>query len=48
MAKAKRTRGYTIVFLVLRNHLGSEIASVLASSVVDRAFNPRTYQTKPY
>lgn len=44
MAETKRTRRHTIVhfvFLVLRNHLGIEIDSFRASSVVDRSFNPR-------
>jgi len=36
--------GYHIV----RNHIGGVMLSVLASSVVDRGFEPRSGQTKDY
>ena len=41
--------GYAMLFSVmLCNHIGGVMVSVLASSVVDRGFEPRSGQTKDY
>jgi len=39
---------FSLCFLQRLNHIGGVMVSVLASSVVDRGFEPRSGQTKDY